>query len=260
MTRESVRHQVFTPSTALLPFVKRFEFTQSFTKRSHTLLPDTSLVACFRLDGVASFQGEPPLPMAILSGLQDSARSITHMPGSHVLLAVFTETGAAAFLRTPVDPLFNQTMPMDCLLKRPRLGDLHNQLTDATAPAHRIEVLERFIAGELRNQTHDRMVQAVAGHIKKTHGAVRIEDLATATGLSLSALERRFRKRVGTSPRKFASIVRMRHALKLRKSGGDFTEIAHEAGYFDQSHFCKDFKTFTGLAPQSFFREFSSFC
>ena len=39
----------------------------------------------------------------------------------------------------------------------------------------------------------------------------------------------------------------------LLATGAGLTTIAHAAGYSDQSHFNKDFKRFTGLAPGSFF-------
>jgi AraC-like DNA-binding protein len=255
-----VKHAVLQPSAALQRFVKRFEVTHSLTERMHTLLPDTSLVACFRLDGVALINGASALPSAILSGLQDRTRVITHLAGSQVLLTVFTETGAAAFLSEPLDLLFNQTMPIDCLVRRSRLDELHEQLVEAGDFRRRTEVLERFMLRQLRADAPDAVAEAAAAHIRNRHGVVRMERLARAMGLSLSALERRFRRNVGASPRKFASITRMRQVLRLRKAGGSLTEIAHRAGYFDQSHFIHDFRRFTGLAPESFFREYSSFC
>ena len=74
-------------------------------------------------------------------------------------------------------------------------------------------------------------------------------------GLSQSALERRFRREVGASPKKFAALVRLRHVVRLRRAGVSLTDIAHAAGYADQPHFIKDFKRFTGQAPESFFRD-----
>jgi AraC-like DNA-binding protein len=255
-----VKHAVLQPSVALRPFIKRFEAVQSLTERMHTLLPDTSLVACFRLDGVALIDGASTLPGAILSGLQDRARMITHLAGSQVLLTVFTEAGAAAFLNEPLDLLFNQTMPIDCLVRRSRLDKLHEQLVDAGDFMRRTKVLERFMLRKLRAEAPDAVAEAAAAHIRNRHGAVRMDKLARTMGLSLSALERRFRRYVGASPRKFASIARMRQVLRLRKAGGNMTEIAHGAGYFDQSHFIKDFKRFTGLTPEFFFQKYSSFC
>jgi AraC-like DNA-binding protein len=114
----------------------------------------------------------------------------------------------------------------------------------------------------LRSETPDPVARAAAAQIQERHGAVRMEELARGAGLSLSALERRFRKAVGATPRKFASVVRLRHVLRLRNGGGTLTEIAYQAGYSDQAHFIKDFRNFTGLAPQSFFQRFrhSHFC
>lgn len=73
-------------------------------------------------------------------------------------------------------------------------------------------------------------------------------------GLSQSALERRFRKAVGTSPKQFASISRLQYVSSRYAAGGSLSEIAHDAGYFDQPHFVKDFKAFTGQPPDAFFR------
>ena len=53
MAEASVKHTVLEPMAVLRPFIKNFEVTQYLTERTHTLLPDTSLVACFRLDQVA---------------------------------------------------------------------------------------------------------------------------------------------------------------------------------------------------------------
>jgi len=92
-----------------------------------------------------------------------------------------------------------------------------------------------------------------------SQASVRIEELARQMGLSQSALEGRFRRNVGTSPKQFASILRLKNAVRLRALGHDFTSIAHSAGYSDQSHFTNDFKRVTGLAPSAFFQQ-SSLC
>jgi AraC-like DNA-binding protein len=256
-------HAVVAPSARLQPFVRRFEMVETFSERIHALLPQTSAIACFRLDGVARMHGRSSssaLPATLFAGVQDRTRSMTHLPGSHVLLTVFTEVGAAAVLREPLDQVFNRTVPMDLFLRRSRVDEVREQLKETGENAGRVEVVERFLLGRLPSEaTPDPVTETAVAHIRKRHGAVRIEELARVMNLSLSALERRFRKKVGASPRKFASIVRMRHVLRLQRAGGSLTEIAHRAGYCDQSHFIKDFKSFTGLAPESFF-ERTSFC
>jgi AraC-like DNA-binding protein len=262
MTEAVTRHAVLEPMAALRPFIKRFEVTQYLAERTHTLLPDTSLVACFRLDDLAIRHGGRVLPAAFLSGLQNRARTLTRSAGSSVLLTVFTDAGAAAFVREPLDELFNGMIPLDEFLQRSQLQEAREKLVVARDHARRKEILERLLMGQLRSQARDLVVTAAAAQIKERHGSVRMKELAQRAGVSLSALERRFRKMIGASPRKFASIVRLRHVLQLRNGSGTLTDVAYQAGYSDQAHFIKDFRNFTGLAPQSFFERSrdSHFC
>jgi len=144
MAEAAIAHTVLEPMAVLRPFIKRFEVTQYLTERTHTLLPDTSLVACFRLDRMAIRHEARILPAAFLSGLQDRARTLTRLAGSCVLLTIFSEVGAAAFLREPLDLLFNRMMPLDSLLRRSQLEEVHEQLVEARDHARRKEILERL--------------------------------------------------------------------------------------------------------------------
>jgi methylphosphotriester-DNA--protein-cysteine methyltransferase len=114
--------------------------------------------------------------------------------------------------------------------------------------------VEHFLVARAANARPDDFVSAAVSKIEEAHGMVRIEHVARRVGLCQSALERRFRRVAGASPKKFASIVRLRRAVRLRAMGADFTSIAAATGYCDQSHFINDFKQITGLAPESFFQ------
>ena len=78
-------------------------------------------------------------------------------------------------------------------------------------------------------------------------------DLAKQLHISQSPLEKRFRKIVGTSPKKFSSIVRFKHTIQYYNPQSSLTELGYEAGFYDQAHFIKEFKKFTGENPESFF-------
>jgi len=61
-------------------------------------------------------------------------------------------------------------------------------------------------------------------------------------------------------PKKFAALVRLRPRGAIASRSVSLTDIAHAAGYADQPHFIRDFKRFTGQAPESFFATASAFC
>ena len=76
-----------------------------------------------------------------------------------------------------------------------------------------------------------------------------------ASLLASSKFEKRFRAAVGASPRKFASIVRLKNVLQQYPTADSLTGLGYEAGFYDQAHFIKEFKAFTGDTPEDFFRK-----
>ena len=74
--------------------------------------------------------------------------------------------------------------------------------------------------------------------------------------MSIKTFERKFIEQVGASPKIFSRIVRFNKAitLKMKEYKKSWTSIALDCGYFDQMHFIKDFKLFTGDTPAAFFK------
>ena len=247
------------PSAALRPYIQRFLIVEYTSGWSSTLLPGTGLVAAFRFKGQCLLNGTKA-PNALVTGIWDRTRTLVHAGNCANVLAMFTPTGAAAFLREPVEHLFNGTMPYASEVRRSQLDLVEEQISESANHESRVRALEHFLLQRLGHRTPDPLISFAVDRIRATRGSMRIEHLARRTGLSQSALERRFRREVGTSPKKFAALVRLRQVVRLRRAGASFTQIAHAAGYADQSHFIKDFRRFTSETPESFFQTATAFC
>ena len=92
--------------------------------------------------------------------------------------------------------------------------------------------------------------------IFSSHGLVTVAEMATITNVGERQLERLFKKYIGLSPKYYARIIRFNYIFKLIKSKkNSWTEIVYQSGYYDQSHFIKNFKAFTGEDPSSYFFE-----
>jgi AraC-like DNA-binding protein len=86
-------------------------------------------------------------------------------------------------------------------------------------------------------------------------GLVRVTELADQADVGTRQLERLFQDHVGLSPKLFLRILRFQHVLSSVRDGrGDtaWAEIAARHGFYDQSHFIRDFKAFVGAAPGAF--------
>jgi AraC-like DNA-binding protein len=245
---------VQVPRPVLRPFVKRFLVVEVPTPHQDSHLPDTGFVAAFPYKGEALLDGGTKAPQAALTGLWSRTRRHEHSSGSAVLLVAFTAIGAAAILRHPANELFNKTAALDALLDRPAgLSLICEQIAEARSHAGRIQAVENFLSARLADARPDAFVTSTVAMIEEARGMVRIQDVARRVGLSQSALERRFRRVVGVPPKRFASLVRLKHVEHLRAGGASLTSIAHRAGYFDQSHFIHEFKRVTGTAPELYF-------
>jgi AraC-like DNA-binding protein len=91
---------------------------------------------------------------------------------------------------------------------------------------------------------------------------VNVRDAAAALGVNERALQRAFDESVGISPKGLARVLRFRQALRAIErtvAGGgqpSWTTIAYDAGYADQPHFIREFKTLAGITPAEYAREF----
>jgi len=71
------------------------------------------------------------------------------------------------------------------------------------------------------------------------------------TGLSPRQLRRIFNYYIGVTPKAFSSVVRFQHILNAKPSRRSLKEnkFYYDAGFYDQAHFIKHFKTFYGVTP-----------
>lgn len=86
--------------------------------------------------------------------------------------------------------------------------------------------------------------------ILKKSGTLNIEkDLDV--GLSIRQLNRLFEFYTGDNPKTFSKIVRFQHLLRAKtlEQYPSKNKLFLDAGYFDQAHFIKEFKTLYGLTP-----------
>ena len=82
--------------------------------------------------------------------------------------------------------------------------------------------------------------------------ALSVDELASACNLSVSALERRFKKHLGKTPHQYIIEVRLDHARRLLlETEIPVGTIALETGFADHSHFTRAFRKHFGSAPSA---------
>lgn len=246
----------YIPHPLLQPYIREYMVIACAAVSVNSILPATGLTLVFRYQGrVAEVTdgAAQELPLSMLSGLRKSPRLIRYAAGSGNVLVLFREAGAAAFFPLPMHELFQTNIPLaDCI--HPQLTDrIGNQLATAACNRQRVAVIEEFLLSRLQQGIPDQLVAAAVQRIQAVAGVIRIKELAASLYISQDAFEKRFRKTVGTSPKQYCNLVRMKAIVARGNKHQTLTGIAFDAGYADQPHFNKDFRLFTGQSPTEFF-------
>lgn len=100
--------------------------------------------------------------------------------------------------------------------------------------------------------TFDKRFYGAMDAILRQKGQIHVgRDLDT--GLSERQLRRIFRKNIGDSAKSFSRIVRFQHFIREKNRGEKGFPGMYEAGYYDQAHFIREFRSLYGDTPGQVF-------
>jgi AraC-like DNA-binding protein len=151
-----------------------------------------------------------------------------------------------AVARCPAAALTGQFIDLDALFGP--TGTLQEQVALAGDDGARVRLLERWLASRV-TAAPSRDISATVDAIVTHAGAVDLQVMASAAGISLRQLERRFLADVGMPPKTFARIVRLQAALTRIAAGDSLADAAHACGYYDQPHMTRDFSRLAETSP-----------
>ena len=130
------------------------------------------------------------------------------------------------------------------------------QILNANSSSERITFIETFLLERLvEKNTIDNIVKSTVETIIEANGQFSVNELSEQNNINRRQLTRKFSSTIGLSPKQLSKTIRIQNTLKtlLTKDIKSLTDLAYENEYFDQAHFIKDFKEFTGLTPKEFY-------
>lgn len=169
---------------------------------------------------------------------------------------MFRAARAAGFLGVPVDELAGRMTPLTDVWGTAGRA-LEEEIANLPTRALRFQRLETELLRRLRRAPEpDLRFASLADFIARHGGAVRVESLTQASGLSRQHLRRRFRREAGVTTKQFIRLERFQAMMAARyaQPDADWAALAAECGYYDQAHLIAEFKEFTGVSPTEFFR------
>lgn len=247
----------YFPTDQLKDYIKYYVISENEIESEYKVLPSPGLVIGFQYKGqLAAIKNnkENKLTSAGITGIADSYNMFKNSADIGTVLVYFTEIGFTHFSSNPANEFFNLNLSLDDIFDKSKVHEVQEKLTIASTDKHRIKIVEQFLLTQLKNIQTDQLIVEAIRLIYQSKGTIRVKELNKKLFISPSPFEKRFRKVVGTTAKKFASIVRFNSVLGQMNETKSLSEICYKNHFFDQAHFIKDFKQFTGDTPENFKR------
>ncbi|MGZ3709562.1 MAG: DUF6597 domain-containing transcriptional factor, partial [Bdellovibrionota bacterium] len=174
---------------------------------------------------------------------------------SEIVAVRFRPGGARIFFDCPASELTDENVDLSDLWKD------HAEITDLLHSApdllSKIRRLEGMLLGRHQGANLDPRLKLAIRLWDQCAGARSVESIASEIGWTRQHLARRFQEAVGVSPKFYSKVLRFQHATALARNGPtpDWSALAADSGYFDQSHLIADFQALAGLSPDRWLAE-----
>jgi AraC-like DNA-binding protein len=257
-------YQQYDVTEILQPFVKccwSLESDASATPEKQRIVPDGcmemivhygDLYRQYFEDGRYILQ-----PRSFVFGQITSPLEIEPTGVSGIIAARFHPDGFAPFSFFPINEMENKAVPLEKIFGEEAV-ELEEKILSAAFNEERIKQIETFLINKLSlPETADRIAKSSVEILLNYNGRVSVDELAEQLKINRRQLERKFSSAIGLSPKQLSKVIRLQATLKMlqQQQFTSLTSLAYENGYYDQAHFIKDFKEFTGMSPKQFYSD-----
>lgn len=259
-----MRLQLIKPFTELRPFISKlwvFESDGPVPTEDMKLVVPNGLIKlvipfknglCGRFHNWSHFSKENSMTLIGVSDMPAIVETENDSP-SGTIGVEFSPLGAYRFFSIPLGEIKNKIYPLTDVLGS-AAKEIEEHISNTEAIIEKINILQYFLIRQLNLSGKDMIFDHCIQKIIHNTGRVFVHELEKETGYSSRWLNTKFNDKIGVSPKNLSSIIRFQQFYKTWANSNEkaFFKKSFYDYYYDQSHFIKDFKRFTGYSPTKF--------
>jgi AraC-like DNA-binding protein len=190
---------------------------------------------------------------SVISGAHSESFVIDTVPQAAIIGVHFKPGGAFPFLGIPAGELHNTHAPLEALWGR-KAGVLRERLLEAPTPLAKFRALEQSLLAQTKRPLVRHAEVAFALAEFESDRAHTVGEVTDRMGLSPRRFIQLFTDEVGLTPKLYCRIRRFQKVLRRihRRQRVNWVDVALSFGYYDQPHFVRDFRAFSGISPTTY--------
>jgi AraC-like DNA-binding protein len=185
-----------------------------------------------------------------LTGLIDSPVNLDPEEDAQTgtIVIEFNPIGAYRFFRFSYAHVKNQIVELSDLIGH-HAEDLESRLAAAGSLDMKLQILQHFLIKRLEKSAADPIYDFCIRRISDSKGLITVAELEKKTGYTTRWLNKKFKEHLGTGPKNLSEIIRFKEFYQEYSTGFKIQKGSIYDYYYDQSHFIRAFKRFTGFIP-----------
>lgn len=255
-------HQITAP---LNQFIEAIFYFKGF-QPDHSIervVPTGHLFIIFELDGIdrntfdnTTLKPKETFNKAWISGVHKNYLSISAHQDSEMFVIQFKPQGAFPFLKTPVHELNDMVLPAQHILGD-TIFELREEILTSISPEEKFKSAEAWLNSRLDDSLSagEDLISII--NELSINSSYDHKSIVKRYPKTQKNLIDQFKKYCGYTPKVFHRISRFNEILKMinNQETINWSQIAYECAYADQSHFIKEFREFSGFSPDQFIKQ-----
>lgn len=166
----------------------------------------------------------------------------------------FKPGGFYPFLQAPVSTLTGGVISLEEVFGV-ETAPMEAEILSLTDDAAMVGRAEAFLTAHLpERDPNTALISEIVQMIQQDRTILKVEDVVRLSGMNKRTMQRLFDRYVGVSPKSVIQRYRLHEAAEHMDQGtaGDWLDLSIALGYYDHSHFIRDFRSIVGVSPEQY--------
>ncbi len=232
--------------------IESFWFVETFSEEVNIVIPPNQFIDwIFLLNDKGYFHNGNFITESRLEGIMLKPVYLGLPPGIKALGVRLYGNGLYPFVPLKGKDLINKNIAYANSAHENLIEGIKTASGDDATIKATYQLLNHTYSANREKET--KLVKEFYAFLKANEDLSDIQTFCNLTKTNYTTLNRNFSKILGITAKKFERLIKFRKAVKaLINSPERLTDVVVDSGYFDQSHFIKEFKHYMGMSPSEY--------